>query len=458
MGRVAYARGAYKRVDLPELRLVNQYVEASPANPGDNAVLLPRPGLVTSTTLAVGPVRGMLSQPGFFAGDLFAVAGGTLYRGSMSVGPVDGQSRVSMAAADGPTLGASLLIGNDAGLYLGTGSTVAPVAFPDGAGASSVGYIAGYSFAVRKGSRRIYYTLDPTIWDGGDYFSAEQDTGPIVHAVIVSDQLWVFCPRVTEVFSTTGDAGAPFLRVEGRVYDKGCLARDTVVKGDNTVFWVGNDRIVYRGDSAPIRVSNHGIEERLAASQPEDLSAWLFVWNGHSFYVLRTAQGTFAFDAATQEWCEFASHGRTNWRAWIGIFRDGKMLAGDDETGRIWSFSDAALTDDGAPIEDRFTALISGESAFMADNIVADVSMGYAPDYDDAPVIEMRQSRDGGRTWADWRAASLGRKGEYRSRAEWRRCGLVDSLTVLDFRTTDQVRQRRLSGIRMNDGLAGRSR
>ncbi len=451
MPNLAFALGAYKRSDLPELRVQNQYVEATPASAGDPVVLLPRPALEARYTVGSGPIRGVFSSPNVIAGDTFAVSSNTLFRGTTALGGIDGTNIVSMASTTD-----TLMVAGDVGLYTTDGATVTVIAFPDGAAVSSLGYLAGYAFATRNNSRRLYFTLDPTTWDGLDYVAAEQDTGDIVGHAIVQGQIWLFCERVTEVFTPTGNADAPFQRLEGRLYDKGCLARDTIARADNSVIWVGNDRIVYRGAEVPTRVSNNGIEERLQEAEAGDLRTWTFPWEGHTFAALRIGDATFVYDFSTGEWSEWASFGRGAWRAHVGIFKDGEVIAGDDTTGQIWAFSGEELTDDGALIVRSFTALL-GKGPVLVDNIVIDCSSGQSPVYGEDAMIEARLSRDGGFTWQAWRTVSLGERGRYRSQPVWRRWGLIDNRSVFEFRLSDQTRWR-LSSVAANESLAGRSR
>lgn len=452
---IPYSIASYKRADLPRIRLTNQFVEKTPASAAQVA-LLPRPGLVTYSDIGDGPIRGVFSQPGALEGALFSLSGTDLYNGPTLIGTIPGLDRVNMAG----TLN-TMLIANDTGLFRTDGATVISVGLPTlpvarPTGATSVGFINGYSFATHTDTRRLYYTLDPAVWDDLDYVSAETSTGNIVAAVVVSDQIWVFCEKVTEIFVTTGDAQVPFRRVEGRLYDKGCISRDTIVKMDNSIVWVGHDGIVYRGDSVPTRISDHGIEERIQSSAVADLRAWSFAWVGHLFYILSTTDGTFAFDAATQQWTEFTSYQRTVWRAHLGTTFDGLVIAGDDQLGRLWKLDGFALLDGGDPVERRHTVLIDQRS--YCHNIVLNASSGSIPEYGVDPVIEVRLSRDQGQTWGAWRQAPLGRRGEYRQRIAWRRFGMIDGEGgVLDFRVTDPAPWR-LSDVRINEAFTGRSR
>lgn len=441
----------YKRADLPRIRFNNVFAETA-QTVASKVVLLPRPGLAARSQVGTGPVRGMFYQPGALASQLFTVSGSRLYAGATNVGDILGRDNVQMAAAD-----TALLITNGTNLYRLVGAALSPVAFPDDAGVASIVYLGGYAVAARKGTRRFYFTLDSATWDGLDYLSAEQFTDPIVGLCVVVDQLWVFCERHTEIFFLTGDADAPFQRVQGRLFDKGALSRDAIVKMDNTVFWVGNDSIVYRGENTPLRVSDHGIEERIAASDATAILAWSFTWRGHLFYVLQLAKETLLFDASTQLWAEATSYGQLRWRARFGLQVGREIVAGDDVNGQIWTLTEGMQREGTDAIQAEWTLLLN-DAAFV-DNLLFDMSVGAQADPNSAAgLLEIRTSRDGGRTWSEWRQTELGRQGAYRTGPGFNRLGLVDrSGMVVHCRLTDDV-PRRISNARVNDMAAGRSR
>lgn len=448
---IPYGIQSYARADLPQIKLSNLYVEKAPTLPNQEA-LLPRPGLGLYASRGTGPARGIYYDPGALNSALFLLSGTSLYGGATNIGTVPGTSRVSMAA----TLN-YLLIGTGSALYGSNGTTVAAITFPDGAGVTSVGFLGGYAFAARTGSRRIYFTLDPTTWDGIDYISAEQKNGNIVGFAVVAGQIWVFCDDRTEIFTLTGDATAPIQQVQGRLFDKGALTRDSIVTMDNTVVWVGHDGIVYRGESTPTRISDHGIEELISESMTANITAWAYPWMGHLFYVLNTTGGTRAYDPATQQWHEVESYGRPRWRASMGVLYGRDVIAADDGSGNLWKLTNDLLSDNGDPLERWFSVIIN--KAGFIDSIAVDCSTGQTGDVNAAPgIMEMRSSRDSGQSFVPWRQAGLGANGNGRARAVFRRCGMVDQGNMLmQFRVADP-RPSRISYIRLNDGLGGRSR
>ncbi len=446
-----YGIQTVKRADIPRIKLANLYVEKQESVPG-NVILMPRPALVFNNTLGAGPNRGIACQDGSLNNDIFTVSGGTLYNNLSAIGSIGGTGNVAMSFADN-----SLLIANGVELYRTDGALVTQIAFPDGAGVQDVSYLGGYALAARAGSRRIYFTLDTTTWDGLDFVSAELSTGAIVGFSIVSGQLWVFCTDHTELFYLTGDSDAPIVSAQVRSFDKGALTRESITKLDNTVFWVGHDGIVYRGGDTPIRVSDHGIEERIAESNAADIAAMSYPWNGHLFYVLHLTNGTVCYDPATQQWHELESYGRTRWRAVNAILFGRTVVTGDDENGTQWLLQDGLYTDDGTPISRIFTLQINDNT--FVDNLAFDCSVGQVADQNSpAGLIELRTSRDGGETWGNWKQASLGKLGHARTYARWRRLGLVDEGNMLiQVRITDPVASR-ISYCRVNEATSGRSR
>lgn len=437
---------SYKRADLPEVRLVNTYVEQVPIEPLGPLVLLPRPALSPVKILGAGPINALFFQQGALGDNTLTVSGNAVYSQNTMVGNIDNPGLVQVVAVDG-----AVLIATGGDLWRCDGISVTAIAFPDNQSVTWIAYAGGYALAGVKGSRHVYFTLDATTWDGLDYFSAEQSTEYTVGGTILIDQLMVLCTQHTELFYLTGDSDAPFQRVQQRVFDKGARSRDTIARLDNTVFWVGHDNVVYRAENTPIRISDHGIEERLAAT--DAVSAWAYPWKGHLFYVLQMDEFTAVFDVATKQFHEAASFKLPRWRGRCGILVNGKVMVGDDVTGQIWTLTDDVLSDGTAPIVREFTATVN--SPGFLDNVTLTCS---PPASEIDGLIELRTSRDSGNSWSDWRQSNLGVVGQNRKRVGFKRFGLVDSEgLILQFRITDPI-PTRISRITANEGQGGRSR
>lgn len=441
---------AYRRTDsrLPEIVCKNQFVESAPANLQQQVILLARPGLVSSYSLGSNPIRGLFRMDGVFSGDVFAVSGTSLYRGQTLVGTIAGSSLVEMdGTADKLYIAAGTFYSSD-------GTTVSTITFPDSANVVSVAVLDQIAVAVREDTGLMYFLLPGTSsWDALNYFDAEQEPDPVIAVRKVGNELWAFGTATVQPFASTGSSDTPFQPIEGREYDKGCRSRATIANLDNTVFWVGADGLVYRaGANGPERVSDYGIEERVARVPASDLKGWTYPWNGHTFYVLTVgSEGTFVFDASTSQWHEAASYGLDHWRAHLGVADGLTVYVGDSQNGTIGTLDGDTVTDYGDPIERRFTAGIIVDGPTPCDSLELDAATGAVTGN---PVIQVRKSDDWGNTWSAWRQMSLGAQGQYRKRVVSRRWGLIDRMRVFDFSLTDPAPWR-LSGVRLNESIFG---
>lgn len=418
--------GAYKRTAgrLPEIICRNMFVEQSPTNQAAGTVLIPFPGLVRAADGLDGPFRGMFQQAGTFSGQVVAVAGQKAYliNGGIDteLGAIPGTDRVVI---DANATRAYIATGPKA--FATDGVSVTELATPDSLGFSSVGYINGFFIFSQTGTSRFYW-LEPgeTVIDPLNFANAERGPDAIVKVVINGDEIWLFGEQTTEVWIPTGDLNAPFQRVGGRLYERGAFSRDSIAKLDNTIFWVGDDRIAYRADATPIRVSNHGIEERL--SRATEIESWAFPLEGHTFWALAIVnEGSFLYDVATGEWPERQTYNRTEWRVRLGLDVNGTIYGGDAEEGILWQFDRSKATDDDGPlirIVTGGTPLTGGR--VRCNSFALECAAGWA-DISERPVVNLKTSDDAGNLWTDRGNVSIGRQGQYDKRVRWSRLGMI---------------------------------
>ena len=454
--KLFYGRGAYLRDNgnLPRLRLRNLFIEQSPDS-DDGVVLLSRRGLSSHSSVGNGPVTGVFRHEGVFSGDLFCVSGGHLYRDTTDLGAIDGTGPVSFAGTTG-----ELLVTAGASLYSYDGTDLVAVTFPDGASVRAIDFHDGLFIAARSGSHKYYWSavLDGRSWDALDFASAESKPDELYDLKVVNDTLWLFGGETIEPWANTGAADAPYQRFEQRIFAKGVYSTGCVVEMDQALFFVSNDAMAYALREGPERISDHGIEEQIAASS--SVSCFGFIEEGHSFFCIRLDDATYAYDIATQQWCEFATYGRDNFRAQCATDPGEAPIFGDDEDGTLWELDGWQDGDD--PLERLFTFASPIEGgAVPIDNIALWANVGWTEllaGQGSNPVAEMRISRDAGATFGSWRPTNLGQQGEYRTRAIWRRCGIADSPGLLgEVRVSDPIGFR-LNSISANVAGGGRSR
>ena len=445
--------GAYKRDAgfLPELRMRNLLVEPTEAD-DEKVVLLPRPGLNVSTALGAAPIAAVFCQPGVFSNQPVALAGSTAYLGTRVLGSL---SAPATAATRFAASSVEMVFCSGGVMYRTDGTTLSVPVPPTASPIISVAAIDSYFFAVQQGSQRFYFSAvaNGSSWPALNFASAQSHAGNLLEVMAINDQLVLLTQNSVEFWQPSGDMNLPFVRIDGLTYTKGILNTGAATYADNTLIWVGSDGLVYRRGAVPTRLSDHGIENQIGKSSAAYLFS--FVWSGHTILVLTLDTLTYFYDFETKLWSEASTLGRNGWRAKCGAANGINPVFGDSVTGNLLSLNNSVLTDVGDGIERRFTALVPNQA--VIDNMTLDAQGGVGTEPNGDPIIvEVSISRDGSQQFGPFVQTHLGRRGEYRQRAVWRRMGRYDMGAVMDFRTTDPSFFT-FQALHVNEDLSGRA-
>jgi hypothetical protein len=428
--RVPFAIQAYQSRSLPVMaqQVINLYAEKMPQDAKAQIVLMGTPGLLLFAGLGSGPIRGGAE----FHGDAYFVSGTDVYQ----VNSIGSASIIGTVASNGDvymeTNSSQLAILVGATLHIWDGSTLDTVA-GDYPGWGSMCFLDGYFIGTIPGGDQFSISdlNDGKTHDAADIASAEGSPDHLVRAFKDHRELWLFGANSTEVWYNSGAADFPMARVDGGFMEKGILAAKLVAKNDNSVFWVGNDRIVYRADGfRPQRVSTHAIERILTDLETvSDGFSISYVQAGHSFicFSFPTSGVTIAFDAATGLWHERKSYGLDYWRACAHVEAFGKTLVGDFVNGNVYTLDLDHFLDDGDPIVRVATSapIDAGGKRISMPVLDLDVEtgVGLTTGQGSDPQLMMSFSDDGGRTFSSERWGSIGKIGEYRKRVRFNRLG-----------------------------------
>ncbi len=455
MPDILYGRGAYRRDNgqFPEFTVVNMFVEQTPAA-DEGASLLSFPGLIATATRGAGPISGIYQRAGLFGGDTFVVSGNVLYRGATSLGAITGTGPVSWASSD-----IEVVVTRGGTAYSYNGTNLAAVVLPDTFQATAVTFIGGLFVYARAGSGKYYWSavLNGRTVDALDFATAESAPDRLRDVVAVGDNLFLLGEDSIEVWYITGELDLPFSRISQRTVRIGVAATGCAVEMDNALHFIGANKIVYRFGDVPERISDHGIEERLA--QSASYSAFTYSWQGHTFFCVRLSQGTWCVDAATRQWHERQTWGMGNWIVTSAVTIDGTPYFGSSIGDDVLAYSG---WDEGAAILLReFSAYFpikGGSVPVDAIEVEANAGSAVGTGIDANPRLEMALSRDGGDTWSNWRSGAMGTAGQYRKRPTFRRCGYFDAPGALfKFRCLEAA-PLRVSAVRVNEPASGRSR
>lgn len=261
------------KIDTVYYKFTNASVDAgTPAGTVGNPWLV---ALGASATIAFENLAAAISDNGL-AGSQYSTAltgHTTVVVVSNTANSVTVRAVTSGVAGDGISTtetGAALAWGA-ATLTGGGTAQVNQVQTPDDVGVVSVGHIAGYIIVVVAGDFDVngrFYWITPgeTTIDALNFATAERAPDPLISVRVVGDQFWLLGTSTTEVWYLSGDAAAPFQRVQARLFDRG-VWEGTDVQINDTVIVVDPDGVVYAiSGGGPQRISNHSIEQRIRES------------------------------------------------------------------------------------------------------------------------------------------------------------------------------------------------
>ena len=328
---------------------------------------------------------------------------------------------------------------------------------PDFYGSKRVAFMDGRWYFIRPDTQQFYWndTIDDaTDFDALGFKSAESVPDKIVSMLIDHRELIAFGELSTEPFLPIPSGDEILQRNNGGVTETGCAATHSAQKFDNTYAWVAADKngrgIVVRAGgqsgSQPQRMSTHDVEEALTKST--DLSgawAWTYQEDGQTFYCLN-APGmptTWVYDASVGRWHERAelSGGQLQpWRARGHLYAFGTHLVGDAD-GNLYEIDPYEYTYDGAIMYREIVsphAVAPSIKFINFERLRLNVTLGQTTSGTD-PQIEMCYSDDGGETWGNWMARSLGKIGRFADFPVWHRLGRAKD-RVWKFRVTDDCK------------------
>lgn len=409
-------------------RLLNCYVEELPPDTQVPLSLIRCPGIDDWTTVGNGPIYAMLA-----ADDLLYVVSGTkLYsvdenKNVTEIGSIGLVNSIDIERND-----ESIVVVNTPFAYTWDGTTFAAISDADftSRGATDVEFLDNFLLFIEPDSGRFFGSDlgDADSYDALNFATAESSPDDLVGMKVDHGQIILAGKTSMEIWENTGATGFPFERaINGRL-EIGCLNGRTLAKQDNSVFWLANDYTVRRLDGAtPIRVSQHGVESAFRDMTISTAKAYAYSQEGHLFYVLSFFEGTFVYDATTQEWHERQSYGYDYWRAQAHAQIFGLELVGDITSNKIGFLTRDVYTEWGDTQRMEWTyqpIYADGRRAFHKRlEIMADMGVGLTSGQGSDPEIMLDYSDDGGVTFTSMPNRSLGAIGRYTDRIAWQGLG-----------------------------------
>lgn len=340
----------------------NVIIEPMPQGGGKRSryYISPLPGRALRATPSSGKlIRGIFSRPGVCSSDLFVAAGSSLYKISSSstwtatlVGVIQGATGTVLF----DSVGANLVILAGGVIYKYDGTTLSINVDPDcPLNAYTLACLGERVLTSQQSSDTFSWSAvdDPTDWPASGFAASARLPDEIRAQVVVNGELWSFGANSAQVWRAIGGEDDSAFDIIDVVIDRGIAGRDAIAHVDNSVLWVGDDRVIYTLNGySPVRVVNRAVEQALAQLSDDELaSIQCFSHNigAHYFWVMRMPSGvSYAYDTLTQQWQERSTWGATRYAISYATTFDGYSVVASDESDKIWTWDQGTFSDNSA--------------------------------------------------------------------------------------------------------------
>lgn len=423
--------GRYKFIGRPAL--INCYSEIQTDGMKARYVIIPSAGTIEYDEVTDSPCRGAI-----YLEDLdvaYTVHAQSIWKitntpTATRVGTIPGIDRVQMERNQKAT--PQIVIYCAEGTFILENDAVTKVTDADLPTVIGITQIDGYIvYGIADGRFFLSGLNEASTIDGLDFATAEQYPDKLIRPFSDRGELILFGQSSIEFWRNTGNADFPFEPISGTTARKGLLARHAVSSADNSVFFPGNDGIIYRLNGySPVRISNHGVERSIADEpSPSEMFSHTWAIDGHIFYSLTGTSFAWAYDASTGQWHQRESYGLPRWRASSVFTAWNKVIFGDEISGNLYYLDRNTYTEAGSVMQSKIRTPVMHSfpdggicDALHIDTLTGDGALQTtAQGYD--PIMMLRWSDDGGSTFKGNRQLPLGRRGNTAARITARRTG-----------------------------------
>jgi len=275
-------------------------------------------------------------------------------------------------------------------------------------------------------------TGDPFDVSGLDGIGAESNHDKLVRDYPFNQTVYRFGVETLEPWYNSGVGSPPIDRVDGQQKNIGLAAIHSVANTDNYVYWLGDDKSIYRirGNSEE-KVSDDSLSNFMErAGKIDDAIGFTLTIQGQDFYAITfpTANRTYVINSAlgTQGWFNLSSttlSSAYSATSAINVYGENYVASGGK-----WLVLDldSYTQDSDVIIRERITGTITGESLGIKGQrikmsrleLFVEAGVGLITGQGENPRVMIETSVDGGRSYAHSAWVELGRLGDHTLRCE----------------------------------------
>jgi len=313
----------------------------------------------------------------------------------------------------------------------------------------------------------VYNKPQSQLWAASDLLSpitdplsfASKDGSPddLVAIIVDRREVYLLGEMSSEAWLDVGSVPFPFQRIQGSSTQQGIAAAYSCARVGNSFAYVsknnrGESTIVQMNGYIPQRISTHAVETTLVGQDVSDAIAWTYQLEGHETYVVTFPSIgenglTWAYDATTGLWHKWLyTNNQGQYERHRGnccAFFNQQILLGDYENGKLYRLSLSQYTDDGQLIRrlrrcPHITTDLQRQY-FAELQIQFQPGVGLPVGQGQDPQAMLRWSDDGGFTWSNENWVTIGKQGQYFTRAMWRRLGFARD-RIFEVVVTDPIK------------------
>tara|TARA_R110002050_G_scaffold124575_3_gene243768 strand:+ start:2941 stop:4461 length:1521 start_codon:yes stop_codon:yes gene_type:complete len=174
--------------------------------------------------------------------------------------------------------------------------------------ANSVAYLNNQFLYFQEKFWFVSNVGDPTTINGLNGAGAESYPDKIVRGYVFNQFVYILGERTTEVWYNSGVGKPPFERVQGRIFNVGLGAKESIANNDSVMYWLGDDRKIYAttGGQAEVISTVSVTSDIESFDVVDDAVGFTFTFENQNFYAI-------TFPTAGKTWCMSEGLGKSGW-------------------------------------------------------------------------------------------------------------------------------------------------
>lgn len=341
-------------------------------------------------------------------------------------------------------------------------NTFAQIASAMFASPQTTTYQDGYYLAsfIESGTnkKRCQISADGITWNALDFRGIDTTPGALIRTFSFSGEVHQFADKGIEFWAYTGDPTFPFQPIRGATIKVGLAARWSVAEGAAALRFLG--RRGGKGEVAAFELVGHQARSITTPDMAKEFNSYATKGDAtgrtvtideHEFYIISfpAAGKSWMYDAYASEamgvpvWSELQSNNGRHISD-LGFTLVDRAYVSDYASGKLYREDKDVYTDNGMEIAWELDTrhFFKDYQRVTVDEIVADfeTGVGIAVGQGSDPVVMLKISRDGGRTWGAEQLLRLGKVGEFLPPLSQRRLGTARDF-VFKYRITDPVKR-----------------